>query len=565
MKMNDKVVSGGPQVADLFAERFSSVYALSSVPTTNTNTVTNLPDSSTSMISTIKLLKTDVLLKIKGLNTQKGAGPDNIPPLFVKRCGRVLSFPLAMIFNLSLKTGIFPDEWKRTRIVPILKKGDVSEVGNYRPISILACFAKLFESLIYPVIYRHLNSSLSEFQHGFRSGRSVESSLISFVSEIATGLDKGLQMDAIYTDMSSAFDKVDHNILLSKLRHYGVGNILLQWFGSYLNDRPQIVVVNGAQSQVYYARTGVPQGSHLGPILFLTFINDIVTHVRGSKVSLYADDFKIYRLIKKPEDAYVLQSDLDNIARWCINNGMVLNHNKCFHISFTKKIRPIISTYKINGEQLTKKNEIRDLGVTLDSKLRFNAHIDNVVKKATWMMGFIRRNARNFKQSNTKIILYCSLVRSHLEFASVVWSPTYNEPSQRVERIQRSFTRYLAFASPNFSHRRPYDQRLKHFKLFTLRKRRIVADMTFLHKIINHAISCPAILECVKLSVPYNRPRSRITRLFSVPPHRTNIGLHNPLSRMSSQYNLISERQPELDIFNDSLNIFKKKLLAQLS
>jgi hypothetical protein len=284
----------------------------------------------------LKFNESDVLTKIKGLNTQKAVGPDNIPPLLIKRCGFALALPLKIIYNFSLNVGIFPNEWKKARIVPVFKKGDRNNVVNYRPISMLSSFAKLFESLVYPLVYRHINASLSDFQHGFRSSRSVESNLVSLVSEIATDIDKGLHIDAIYTDMSNAFDKVNHIKLLSKLEAIGIGNTLLQWFHSYLDERLQAVAVNGCHSQTFIARTGVPQGSHLGPLLFLVFVNDIVAHVKNSKVSMFADDLKIYKTIKNLYDVQVLQKDLDNIVEWCVDNGMILNPSKCVHISFTR-------------------------------------------------------------------------------------------------------------------------------------------------------------------------------------------------------------------------------------
>lgn len=195
----------------------------------------------------------------------------------------------------------------------------------------------------------------------------------------------------------------------------------------------------------------------------------------------------------------------------------------------------------------------------LDSQLRFTSHIDHVVGKAARMLGFIKRNTKGLGPE-TKILLFNSLVRSHLEFASVVWSPQYIVHSQRVESIQRSFTRHLAFFSSGISHRATYDLRLKYFKLVTLRNRRLIIDLLFLYKIVNALVDCGDILAEIKFSVPRCYPRQYISRLLFTPLPRTNLLMHSPLFRICSDYNRVSAEIQALDIFGDSLARFKQKL-----
>lgn len=550
----------GPGIANLFASHFSSVYSNSSNPVLHS--VIN--SSSGVSLGRIKFTERQVLNKIKRLDALKGAGPDKVPPLFVKRCGKYLALPLCLIINRSFEDGVFPDEWKKARIVPVYKKGEQNNVKNYRPISILSCFSKLCESLLCPIITQHMNSTITPAQHGFITGRSVQTNLVAFVSDLSVAVDRGKQIDAIYTDFSSAFDKVSHSLLLSKLESYGIYGNLLNWFQSYLFQRPQMVSVKGYDSEIYFAKSGVPQGSHLGPILFTIFINDITNQIRHCKVSLYADDLKIHHEVDSTLDIKLIQNDLDRLLNWCQNNFMTLNATKCYHIKYTKKRAPIQSNYNINGTILQEVNEIRDLGVIIDSKLTFSSHINAAAKRGARMLGFIKRNTKEFRLIRTKKILYNSLVLSHLEFASEVWSPIYAVQSQRIESVQRAFTRHLAYISSGISHRVPYYQRLNHFKMNTLNNRRKIHDILFLHKLLNGMADCNELVDNIKLTVPTRIPRYPISKPFHVPFCRTNVGKRSPLARFCGEYNSLCGSSDNLDIFHDPFIKFKRKIMLSL-
>lgn len=552
MHLADSTAKTGPEVANLFASHFSSTYLANSA-----DDVTQIPEQfNNRSIAQIKISEKDIYFKINQLDIFKGSGPDGIPPLLIKRCSQSLTYPLFIIFNKSLETGQFPDIWKKARILPLHKKGDSCIITNYRPISILCCFSKLFESLICPIITQHIDIAISDFQHGFRMGRSAETNLVSFISDISKEVDSGYQVDTIYTDFSSAFDKVSHSLLIAKLEANGVHGSLLNWFKSYLERRSQLVSMNGHESRLYYADSGVPQGSHLGPILFSLFINDIVTKLQNSKCSLFADDLKIFKTVNCLTDASLLQSDLSKVQQWCTENFMVLNSQKCYHIKFTRKKMPIPSVYKVGDDVLNEVNEVKDLGVTLDAKLTFIPHINNITKKAAQMMGFIRRNSNGFSVQS-KILLYDSLVRSHLEYSSSAWNPSYALHSQHIESIQRSFTRHLAFISSGISHRCPYEQRLSFFNMVSLKSRRTLRDLTFLHKVMNGNILCSDILERVFLTVPYNYPRQPISKILHGPIGKTNLLSHSPINRMCQSYTNLLSKDPDIDMFSNSLNIFK--------
>lgn len=559
MYMNGLSASTGPEIANLFARQFSSVYSHDSGDVTEGHTLVY------NVLSKIQFTEREVLNKLKKLDTLKGSGPDSIPPIFVLRCCHLLALPLTLIFNRSLDDGTFPDVWKIARIVPVLKKNDPTDVKNYRPISLLSCIPKVFESLVNPVISHHVNKFISPCQHGFKTGRTVQTNLVQFVSDISHALDKRLEVDAVYTDFSSAFDTVNHSLLLSKLAACGIHGSLLKWLTSYLQRRSQVIAIKGYISQPYYAISGVPQGSHLAPVLFSLFINDLTAEIRNCKFLMFADDLKIYRVISERSDTNKIQNDLNRIQNWCSRNFMALNTKKCYHIKFSRKKTSHTSTYKINDTILNTVNEIRDLGVIMDDKLNFKAHIDSCVKRSAQMLGFIKRNTKGFQSSKTKTVLYNALVRSRLEYASIVWNPFYTINSQRVESIQRAFTRHLAFVSRDVSHRSPYERRLSYFKMASLRERRTMHSLIFLHKLMNGQMDCSELLSRISINVPYKIPRYPITTIFQLPTNKTNIGLNSPLVRICRDYNSFTKSVQEADINHDSRQKFRSRILKSLS
>lgn len=556
--MNDRKASSGPEIANLFADQFVSVFSRNPATTNNTSNGFSGIDS---VISTVKFTEKQIFNKLKHIDASKGPGPDSIPPSFIKRCSHVLSLPLQLIFNSSLEEGIFPEVWKSARIVPVFKKGDPANVKNYRPISILSCFPKIFESLVCPVITRHIDKIISPNQHGFKAGRSVETNLVEFVTNVTLALDKRLEVDAVYTDFSSAFDKVDHSLLLSKLEYNGIHGSLLNWFSSYLSRRSQILVVNGYESYPYFADSGVPQGSHLAPVLFSLFINDIIDHIHHCKYLMFADDLKIYRTINSNVDVTLIQEDLNRIEQWCHLNRMKLNVRKCSHIRFSRKKQSSAVSYNIKGVLLESVNEVRDLGVIMDDKVNFRSHINGIVTKSARLLGFLKRSTKGFKLARTKIVLYNALVRSHLEFASVVWNPHYVVHSQRIESIQRAFTKHLAYTFGKISPRCPYKQRVRCYNMDSLRDRRLTQDLIFLYKLVNNRLDCDKLVELIGLKVPYKMPRHPITNVFHTQASKTNIGVNSPLNRISAEMNSLIKIVPDVDLHHDSIKVLKAKIL----
>ena len=298
---------------------------------------------------------------------------------------------------------------------------------------------------------------------------------------------------------------------------------------------------------------------NLGPIFFNIFINDITTCLDSSIPFLYADDLKIVRVVKNNSDSEALQKDLDSINVWCKCNGMSLNIGKCSQVAFTRNKIKNNCQYYIEGHPLKRLDSIRDLGVVFDSELTFLPHMELVTAKSSKALGFVLRNAREFRNRFTKITLYNSFVRSILEYGSTVWRPHYATHTLRLERIQKRFVWHLAFAEGLLKKVRSYRERLKIFKVTSLAQRTDLLDLVFLHKLFNNNVDCPQLLSLFKIAIPSRYPRKKITRLLTVPFRKTNYGLNSPVCRLSRLYN---DHVDLMDICFDPISKFRGTFLA---
>lgn len=552
MTLANVSTSDTKHIADLFATHFSSVYEVDN--NKHTYSKTSMPNDK-QINNSIKFSPDVIMKSLKKLDITKSAGPDNIHPILLVNCANALSLPLSILYNRSLETGIFPDTWKIARVVPIHKNGKREWIVNYRPVSVLSTVSKVFESLVYSLICTQVHKYISDEQSGFMAKRSTNTNLMLFVSDIIEKVDQGLQVDAVYTDFSKAFDKVNHNILLEKLHLYGVPDGLLRWCDSYLRGRASVVVVDGYQSSPFTADSGVPQGSVLGPLFFNVFINDIIETVKHSKIYLFADDLKLTKTVSNLKDSNELQEDVDSLQKWCDKNKMFLNAAKCHHIKFTKKRIGFQSDYRISGNKLEEVTTIRDLGVLIDSKLRFTYHIDRAVKEANRALGFVLRNTKCFRKPSTIILLYNSYVRSKLEYCSSVWCPSYNVHIKRIERVQKKLISNLTYRFNAPLSQKTYSDKAKYFHLEPLSVRRIIMDMSNLYKLMNGWIDSPMLLNQFNFNVPQRLPRHPCT-LFKTKFCRTKLGQDSPVVRLSRLYNEFSSKMPKLDIHSQSLHGF---------
>lgn len=379
-------------------------------------------------------------------------------------------------------------------------------------------------------------SYIDETQHGFVKHRSTTTNLVWYSSFFAHTLQERKQVDAIYTDLSAAFDKLDHRVAIAKLERLGFGGQLLNWLASYLTERSMRVKIGDQTSHPLRIVSGVPQGSHLGPFIFLLYVNDVNFLLKCSKLS-YADDFKLFQIITKHSDALNLQQQVDTFADWCKLNGMVLNASKCSVISFTRKRSQITFDYMIDNVILKRDDCVKDLGVLFDSKLTFKNHISYVVSKASKCLGFLFRVTKHFKNVHCLKALFCALVRSTLEYASPVWSPYYQNSTARIESVQKKFVRFalrnLPWHDPIYL--TPYNSLRQLIGLETLVVRRNVSKALFVADLIQNRIDCPAILQALDFNT--SRRTFRSFSVFRLPRARTNYGFNEPITSMCRVFN----------------------------
>jgi hypothetical protein len=555
VKLNGILYESPDTIAEAFNNYFQSVF--------NKSDISYLPKLRTfkdDVLNNIRIPYDEVFKLLKGIDVNKACGPDNISSVLLKTCAEELAFPLTYIFNKSLKLGTFPMLFKRSNVVPIFKKGDKQDVCNYRPISLTPFFSKIFEKVVFNSLYCHVKSVLSDCQHGFVSGRSVQTNLTAYIDYISTAFNNKHQVDSIYLDFSKAFDSIPHALLVHKLSSFGFEGNCLKWINSYLSGRIQRTVVDGKFSQWTPVLSGVPQGSIIGPLLFILYVNDLPLCVQSSNTILYADDSKIYRVVDSIHDTALLQADLDRIVRWCTEWHLKLNTNKCCVISFTNKVKKIVCTYEIDGSRLERVHLVKDLGVLLASSLNFSDHITSIVKKAFKNFGFLKRHCKDFTSIKVIKTLYMSLVRSNLEYCSLVWNPWQTNSVDKIERVQKKFIKYLCFKSNKQYLSSKYGELCTYFNLPPLRDRRKVADLCFLHKCVHSNIDSAYLTG----EIPFNVQRTlRSNATFRVPYSRINVRKHSFLPRVLSLLNTIVKECPTIDIFN-SFRVFKTTISKRL-
>ena len=334
----------------------------------------------------------DMVAAVLGrLKPNKSPGGDGLHPRVLVKQKNEMATPLRMIFTRSLHEGQLPPSWKEANMTPIYKKGKRHIPGNYRPVSLTSVAGKCMERLIRDAIMTHMteNDLLSPKQHGFIQGRSCVTQLLAVLDSWMLALDEGGNIDTIYLDFAKAFDTVPHQRLLMKLRGYGIEGRILTWIEAFLTDRRQRVVVNDSRSSWADVTSGIPQGSVLGPMLFIIYINDMPTSVLSS-IYLFADDAKVYRNISSNDDPPTLQHDLQQLEKWSERWQLRFNSNKC-KVMHLGRQNPR-QNYTMGGTTLATTTSEKDLGVYVDTELTFEKHIETVVNQANRMLGLIRRS-----------------------------------------------------------------------------------------------------------------------------------------------------------------------------
>ena len=376
--------------------------------------------------------------------------------IFIKKIGPYITYPLSIIINQSLSAGIVPDRLKIAKIIPLFKKKDDSIFDNYRPIALLPVVSKIMEKIVHKQICNYLisNNLLFESQHGFRENHSTETAVIELVDYLKFHIDKQHIPISLFLDLSKAFDTIDFDIMLLKLRYLGINGAALEWFNSYLRNRKQYVVYNNAKSDYLETKTGVPQGSVLGPLLFLIYVNDLNNVSPLFKIICFADDSTIIFSLCFTKSNCIfcnnrnkitteqMNKELEKIYNWFCINKLSINPDKTKYILFKNKQRLIHNTdipqLKLNGILLEKVSNFLYLGIYLDDDLSWTSHVNRTANKISKSNGILRRLKHTLPQSILKT-LYSTLINPHLNYGILVWGFKID----RIAKLQKQSMRII--------------------------------------------------------------------------------------------------------------------------
>ena len=427
----------------------------------------------------------EILSYIQALDATKASGPDGISIKMLKYTATSIAPSIAKLFNISIKLGHFPTCWKTSSVVPIPKSSQHNEAANYRPISLLSVVSKLLERHIHQVITIHLNENrpLSNMQLGFQSGKSTVTALLAVTHDWFKALESRHNVCSVFFDLRKAFDSVPHRLLLEKLNTYALDSHILSWLHSYLAERKQHVVVGGASSPDSPVLSGVPQGSVLGPLLFLIYIDDVssLQLSENSVLNLYADDMLLYKQIKCSEDYQQLQMDIDKISSWVDHNNLSLNPAKCKTMLLSRK-RNLSHPPQLllNEAPLEQVEAFKYLGVLISSDLSWSRHIDSICAKGKRLIGLLYRRFSTNVSSERLLEMYKYLVRPHLEYAAPVWDPHLLKDIKSVENVQK-YGLKMCLKRWDLG----YQELLHLAQIPTLENRRIYLKLCTLFKIIH--------------------------------------------------------------------------------
>ena len=469
-----------------------------------------------------EITEEEVLEMLNGLEEHKASGLDNIPASLIKPVASHIVVPLTHIFNMSVMFGSFPQEWKLSRVTPIHKGGDKNDMGNYRPISVLPTFAKMMEKFVFKQYYSYLieHSILTENQFGFRPQHSTETALLNVTESWSDSIDEGKMVGVVALDLKKAFDTVHHGILLFKLKRTGLSKRAFKWFQSYLQNRYQCTVVNGVTSSMKRVECGIPQGSNLGPLLFIIYINDLTKCIKKCKVSLYADDTCVYFQDKNPSVIIdTLNEDLKSVNQWLTQNKLALNTKKCefLLIGSRKRIKDaIVPGVSIKENTIERVRSLKYLGVMIDEHLDWTVHVETLRKKIVKDLYLLRR-IKYFIGRKMALTFYKSIIQSKFDYCSVVWGNVGKGLERKLQILQNRAVRTVMGVDWTVSSDTVFDT----LKLDRLQDRRIKRVFQFMYKIVHDSV--PQILRGHFVFKRYNYNLRQTAQNIVLPPVRTEL------------------------------------------
>ena len=485
---------------------------------------------------------------LKRLKPKTSSGPDGIPSVALKNLGSSLATPLAMMFESFMSIGQVPNEWRSAIVTPLFKKGLPSMRTNYRPVSLTSVICKLMERIIASQLLEYLRSHgvISKQQHGFLARRSTTTNLLETLNDWTIALRDNNKISAVYVDYSKAFDTVTHPKLFQKLIAYGITGNLLNWIICFLTDRKQVTRVGESLSEEVYLKSGVVQGSCLGPLLFLLFINDVTTVLDSNTTcKLYADDVKLYSVVKTSTDAAVFQDNINRLKEWSDSWQLQISTTKCSSMNLARSDSNSF-VFSLGDSKLPVAKSVKDLGVTIDNNLKYNCHINNIVAQARRRAGLLFKcfQTRNADVLARAFVVY---IRPLLEYASNIWSPTQIGLIEQIESVQRRYTKRI-----DGLHSMSYSERLVTLNLESLEMRRLRADLITVYKLMFGLLDSNETFFVVRGT---NKTRGHPFKII-LEHCDINIRKHFLTQRIANVWNSL----PAFIINFDSFNSFKSSL-----
>ena len=461
--VDDTVLTHSHDIANGFNYHFTSVAKNLSTVNSNPGSANNdtnynsiecdhfhIPNSNTRSVDLPCVSVNFICNEMSKMSSKKATGVDGLSCKLIKLALPAIADSITHIINLSLSTGIFPDRWKEAKVIPLHKAGDLSNTNNYRPISILPVLSKLIEKAVHKHLYAFINDNdiMSESQSGFRPRHSTETALTSMVNDWLQNMNSSRLTGVAFIDLRKAFDTVQHDILLNKLHALGATDTCVKWFKSYLSDRNQKVHFNGAISEALPLNIGVPQGSILGPLLFLIFINDLPKCISHGKLSMYADDSTLY-VSDTDIDVITckLKSDLIAVNDWLIKNKLYINADKTniMLIGTGAKLRSVDDDsflINIGDHDLNRVTHVKCLGVVIDDELNFHKQVGSVIQKVCFKIALFRR-IKPFLDVYTLNILYKALIQPIFDYCGVTWYGRFLCDVDKLDKIHKRCARAM--------------------------------------------------------------------------------------------------------------------------
>ena len=497
------------------------------------------------------------------LKSNKSPGFDEISSSIVTSCSASIFSPLKHIFNLSLQKGIFPNSMKVARVSPIFKKDEEFLFTNYRPISVLPCFSKLLERLMYNRLYNYLleHNLLYEKQFGFQASNSTEHAVIQLVDQILHAFKENKYTLGIFIDLSKAFDTVNHDILLKKLEMYGIKGNNLKWFCSYLEHRKQFIKFDNQHTNFEVLQCGVPQGSILGPLLFLVFVNDLKNSTKLLEPIMFADDTNLFYTNNNIKTLFEIANlELQNVNEWFIANKLSLNAEKTKYLFFHKQrvienIPLKLPNLTFNGVEIKRESSIKFLGVMIDENITWRKHIELVENKMSKLIGILYRASPYLDRKSLKSI-YFSFIHSYVNYCNIAWASTAKTKLSSILKKQKHAVR-IVYNKDKFTHSRPLMRDMNVLNVYQIN---IFQTLRFMYKTKNN--SNPRIFDKMFREIHHKYPTRFSRNNFEQPRIITKTTSFAISSRGAKIWNsYLGEHEKMILSLPLFLSKLKKKLL----